>query len=248
MNRQVVLTEFAKMRHLRIGLVAGVLVVIVVGMGLYTSVTSPDFIPTSDTAWNSLLLGMGMAMMMAAPLLLAVLASRQADIEHQTSGWLFFATSGVSRGRLCRVKWLALGTIVTAATISASLLILVAGLLLGIDVPAPLGRWFGFTAAVVVVNLAVLALHIVLSALLDNQLVGLGIGLLGTVIALFGREMPTWLAHVTPWGYYALSAAAGYQDEELVALTPEYLSIAGLGVVTVVLFALITKSFDHWEV
>lgn len=247
MSMKALVNEFAKMRHLRIWLLTLILAVLVIGIGLYGSaMLGPEFDPTAATAWNSLLSASGFTV--AAPLLLAVLASRQVDIEHQGNGWLMSATSGLTSGGLCRAKLLALGLLVTIATVGVSVALLGTGLLFGVTAPIPSGRWIGFTTCIIVVNLVVLALHIVISTRIENQLVGIGIGLLGTVLALFGNEIPDWMAHLTPWGYYALSTAAEYQDGVLVGLTPSYVSIIGLGVVAALIFILFTGRLDRQEV
>lgn len=239
--------EFAKMRHRGVGLVASVLVVIVVGLSVFSAVTSPEFASSSPSGWNALLAGMSLAVPLASPLLLAVLASRQVDVEHEGNGWLLSQTSGVTAGGLCRVKFLAIGVIIATATFLTSMLVACAGLLLGLSAPLPAQLWIGYTISILVTNLVVLALHIVLAARIDNQLVGLGVGVVGTVGAVFATALPATLAHVTPWGYYALATAAGYQDGGLVALTPSYPSIAMLGVVSATLFVLVTGQFDRQE-
>jgi hypothetical protein len=242
-----VANEFAKMRHLRMGLVVSVMVIVVVGLSVAGAATSPTFADPAGRSWEALLGGMSLAVPLASPLLLAVLASRQVDIEHQGNGWLLSQTSGVTPGGLCRIKFLAVGIVVAVGTLLESVLLLGAGLLLGVPDPVPAGLWTGYTASILVANLVVLALHILLSARIDNQLVGLGIGVLGTIVAVFATALPTALAHVTPWGYYALVAAAGYQGEQLVALTPAYPSIAALGLVAAVLFMIVTNRFDRRE-
>jgi hypothetical protein len=246
-NAKAVANEFAKIRHLRIGLVASVMAVVVVGLAALSALTSPAFADPAARSWEALLGGMSLAVPLASPLLLAVLASRQVDIEHQGNGWLLSQTSGITPGVLCRVKLVTVGLIVTVATILESLLVLGAGILLAVPGPVPAGLWAGYTASILVANLVVLALHILLSARIDNQLVGLGIGVLGTIFAVFASGLPSSVAHVTPWGYYALVAAAGYEGEKLVAFTPSYPSVAALGVVAAVLFVIITGRFDRQE-
>lgn len=247
MSAYAVASEFAKMRHLKIGLVAAVMVVIVVGLSVFNATSSPEFVTSSQGSWNALLGSMSLAVPLASPLLLAVLASRQAEIEHEGNGWLFSQTSGITPGGLCRVKLVALGAIVTVATVLESALVIGAGLLMGITAPVPVGLWLGYTASILVANLVILALHLLLSARIDNQLVGLGIGALGTVVAVFASALPAWFAYVTPWGYYAPAEAAEYRDGTLVALTPPYASIAALGVAGAALFLLITSLFDRQE-
>lgn len=248
MSARSVANEFAKMKHLRIGLVAAAMLVAVVLLSLYTVVASPDFSPEGPGAWNALLAGMSLGVPLLSPLLLAVIASRQTDIEHTGNGWLLQSTSGITPGGVCRAKLVALGIVVTLTTVGTSLLVLVLGkLLAGILAPAPLGHWAGFTLCMLVVSLAILALHILLSAKVENQLVALGVGVFGCVMAVFSQGLPAALAHVTPWGYYALAKAADYEGDRYVALPLSYVSIAALAVIVGALFAVITYRFDRQE-
>ncbi len=242
---RAVANEFAKMRHLRVGVVTAALVVSVVGLSGFSAATNPEFAPSSPGAWNALLAGMSLAVPLACPLLLAVLASRQVDIENQCNGWGFSEMSGVAPGTLCRVKFLAIGVFVATATCVATVLVAGIGLVLGLGTAPPAGPWVGYTVSVLVTNLVVLALHVVLAATVDNQLVGLGIGVIGTIVAIFATGLPATLAHLTPWGYYALATAAGYQEGSLVTLAPAYPSIALLGVVGGALFVLTTGLIDR---
>ncbi|MCQ9384305.1 ABC transporter permease [Brevibacterium sp. 50QC2O2] len=240
--------EFAKMRHLKVGLVATIMVIGVLALSLFAVVSSPDFDPDTPGAWNALLAGMSLGIPLISPLLLAVLASRQTDIEHQGNGWLLQSTSGITPGGLCRAKLVALGLIVAAVTIGSSLIVLAFGkVFAGILPPAPLAHWAGFTLCMLVVNLAVLALHILLSAKVENQLVALGIGVLGCILAVFSQGLPAVAAHLTPWGYYALARAAGYQGEMIQALPISYPSIIALTVIVGGLFAALTFRFDRQE-
>lgn len=247
MNGNVIATEFAKMRHLHIWLLATVLLVVITGITVVGGVVNPDFDRATDGAWNSLLNTFGAAVLLTAPLLLAIMASRQTDVEHLGGGWLLSATSGVTPGTLCRAKLLTLGVLVTASTVGSSAIVAGTGLLLGVAAPWPAGRWLGCTAAVLAVNLVLLAVHVLVSARVENQLVGIGIGLLGTILALIARSLPVWVTHLIPWGYYSFASAAGYVGSELVAVTPSYVSIAGLALVAAVAFGIVTHRFDRQE-
>lgn len=245
---RAVANEFAKMRHLRVGLVATLMILGVLALSLFAVVSSPDFNPDTPGAWNALLAGMSLGIPLISPLMLAVLASRQTDIEHQGNGWLLSATSGITPGGLCRAKLVSLGVIVTVVTVGTSLVVLAFGkLLAGIPPAVPLGHWVGFTLCMLVVNLAVLALHILISAKIENQLVALGVGVLGCILAVFSQGLPAAAAHVTPWGYYALAQAAGYEGDQIQALPISYPSIAALAVIVGALFAVLTFRFDRQE-
>ena len=75
----------------------------------------------------------------------------------------------------------------------------------------------------------------------------LGIGVIGTLIAVFAKGLPEVFAHITPWGYYSLAEAADYAGNEIVALPLSYPSIAALAVFGAALFLGITARFDRQE-
>ncbi|MGC3021966.1 MULTISPECIES: ABC transporter permease [Brevibacterium] len=247
---RLVVNEFAKMRHLRVGALVLVLLTGVVGLTAFRGLASGMTAQLGDPAgfpWKILLAGLGFSAGLISPLVIAAIASRQVEAEHAGNGWLLSATSGVTPGRMCRSKFLALGALVTAATVLQSLILIAIGFGLGITSPLPLEHWLGYTAAVIVVNLAVLAAHLLLSSTIENQLVCMGIAVIGLFIAVFGSALPDWLAMLTPWGYYALTAPADYIGTDLVYLDIPYLRVMLLGLVGVCLFSLITARFDRRE-
>lgn len=248
MTGRAVTNEFAKMRHLRVGLIATIMVVAVLGLSLIGLLSDPYFDPAVTAAWHTLLAGLSLGTPLVAPLLLAVLASRQTDIEHQGNGWLLQTTAGLTPGALCRAKFCALGPIVVLSTVVASGMAVALGrVLVGISAQLPVGHWVGFTMCILVVNLVLLAGHIMLAAKVENQLIGLGIAVLGTLLGLFSKNLPDALAHLSPWGYYALAEAANYRDGAMVALPISYPSFAGLAVVGGMVFVLVTSRFDRQE-
>lgn len=199
-------------------------------------------------SWALPLAGLSLAVPIASPLLIAVMASRTVEVEHQSNGWLLNQTTGADRGALVRAKLVSTGLVVGGATVAASAAGVFLGTVIGVTQPLPAGLWLGYTAAAVTANLVVLALHLLISARVDNQLVALGIGIVGTVIAICASGFPSWAAHLTPWGYYSLASAADYRGEQVVTLTPSYASIVALGVVGAVLFWLMTVRLDRQEV
>lgn len=248
---RAVANEFAKMRRLHVVPVALVMVVGVVALSCVTF-TIPGFMQSvrdpSGQPWQWLLGGMSTFVPVVSPILLAVLASRPVDIEHQGNGWLLSQTSGLTPGFLCRVKFVAAGAVLVAATLIQSGLVFALGKLVGITVPFPAGQWIGYTASIVIVNLVLFALHLLLSARLGNQLVGLGIGVLGVFVAVSSTGMPHWLAHLfPPWGYYALVTPVDAREEGMVSLEPSHLSVLALGIAAGAAFLLITHLFDRQE-
>lgn len=251
MNTRIIINEFAKMRHLRIGLLAFILFAGIAGITAFRGLASGLTTHLDDPAgfgWKILLAGLGFSAGLISPLIIAVIASRQVEAEHAGNGWLLSAASGVTPGRLCRAKFVSLGIIITASTVVQSLILVGVGLGVGISSPLPAGQWIGYTIAIVVVNLAVLALHLLLSAKIEDQLACMGIAVIGLFIAVFGSALPVWMASLTPWGYYALAAPADYIGTDLVYLDIPYASILVLALVGAALFFLITARFDRREV
>lgn len=247
---RVVANEFAKMRHLKVWLLVGLLLLGLAGLTAFQAIFTVAMGVEGNAdgyIWKTIFGSLGFSMTMISPILLAVLASRQVEMEHSGNGWLLSATSGVTPGRLCRAKFLALGSLVLVTTVVTSLLLVGFGLAVGETAPIPIGHWLGYTGSAVVINLAVLALHTILSAKIENQLVCIGIGIVGIFLGVFGPALPSWISHLTPWGYYALTTPADFVGAELVYLDIPYLSVAGLAVVGSALFLLITSRFDKQE-
>lgn len=247
MSARLLRLEFSKMRRLRMGLSAAALVCAITGLSIMSTVSSPEFSPTAPEAWAGLLAGLSFAVPVGSPLIIAVLASRQVDIEHRASGWLLARTAGVTTGRLCRTKWAATAVWVAGATVLSSSLVAGFGLAVGITAPLPLAAWVMYTLLAVTVSLVILALHVVLATVVDNQLVTLGLGVVGTLIAMFANGFPPLLAHLSPWGYYALAMGAAFVGDAPALLTPAYPSIAALAVLGSLLFVLATGLLDLKE-
>lgn len=196
--RTIVATEWAKLRGLRLLPVAGLLLFGVVGLTVWATIGSADFADPRTRDWRAPLAGVSFAIGLVSPLLIAITASRLVDIEHRGRGWLLNATNGIGAGTLCRAKFCIGALILSTVTLLTHLAILLLGRALGIDVAVPVGLWGGFAISALVVGLVVLASQLVVSAMVENQLIGLGIGVIGTVLATFASGLPTWFNHLTP--------------------------------------------------
>ncbi|WP_040155316.1 ABC transporter permease [Mobilicoccus massiliensis] len=246
----LVRNEYAKMRRLHVVPVMALLMVGTSGLtmfyallsGLLDHAASPD-----GHGWKMLFAGFGMAMSLAAPVLLAVIASRQVEVEHLGNGWLASSTSGHTPGRVCRAKFVSLALPVVAVTVMSGLLVVAFGTVMGVTAPVPGARWMAYVAALVVVNLAVLAFHVLLSAKVENQLVCIGVGVIGIFLAVFGQLFPAWLAHLLPWGHYPLTTQADFVGEQLVYFDPPGASVVVLALAGTALFWFVTDRFDRQE-
>lgn len=250
MSIRLLRNEFAKLRRLRVGLLIAALtagLVVVTILSLLAVGEGLD--PAHPTAWSHVLAGLSLAVPVMTPMLVAVIASRATEAEHGGQGWLLHATAGVRPGTLARAKILALSLpLAVAMLVACALPLLLGRVLVGISAPLPWALWAQFAASVTVVTLALLALHVLLSTWVENQLLTLAIAVVGTMVALFSRGLPEVFAHLTPWGHYALAEAAGYVDGEMTTLAVDLPSIAVLGVIAALATLALTYRLNTQEV
>lgn len=248
--RRTVALEFRKMRRLRtLPLLIGLVVAVAAlsSASLFSGSTRKTFDDPSALPWAALLLSYTMMAAMTSPILTAVLASRQTDIEHSGIGWILAATAGHTPGALCRAKLAALALLLAPAIAVQTLLVLAAGMLAGIAVPIDPLPWVMYTLLLYLMDVAFCALHIWLAARVENQLISVGVGMLGAFLAVFCLLMPAAISKVIPWGYYAVISHAGQSGDDVVYVTPEYGWVAGLLLLVGVVFALATRRLDRAE-
>ncbi|MDK9626852.1 ABC transporter permease [Propionibacterium freudenreichii] len=242
--------EFRKMHRLRTLPILAILVIAVVALSsisLFSGSTRETFDDPTAMPWAALMLTYTLMAAMTSPILTAVLASRQTDIEHSGSGWNLAGSAGYTPGLLCRAKLAALSLVLLPAIVIQTLLVIGIGTLSGITVPLDVGAWAGYTAFLFLVNVAFLALHIWLAAVVENQLVSVGIGMLGAFLAVFSLLVPGTVGRFIPWGYYAVISHVGQHGGTVAYLTPPYAWIAGFLILVAAVFALATRRLDRLE-
>lgn len=130
--------EFRKMRRLRQVLVLLAMVLAVAALSsvsLFSAGVRQDFGDPTARPWESHLMTYTMMAAMTSPILTAVLASRQTDIEHSANGWILAGTAGVTPGVLVRAKLAALSVLLTGGVAVQTALVAGMGFALGIRVP-----------------------------------------------------------------------------------------------------------------
>ncbi|MCX4473029.1 ABC transporter permease [Micromonospora sp. NBC_01655] len=242
--------EFRKMRRLRTLPIVLVMVVAVAALSsasLFAGSTQTTFEDPAAHPWAGLLLSYTLMAAMTSPILAAVLASRQTDIEHAGTGWTLASIAGFTPGTLCRAKLAALSGILLAAVLIQTLLVVGAGMLAGIRVPLDAGPWIGYTLLLFLVDVALVALHIWLAATVENQLISVGVGMLGAFLAVFTLLAPGAAFWIVPWGAYALISHVAQTAGEVGYVTPPYPWIIGLLALVGITFTLATRRFNRLE-
>lgn len=216
-------------------------------VSLFSEAARTTFDDPAARPWAALLLTYTLMSAIGSPLLVAVLASRQTDIEHSGRGWILAATAGYLPGMVCRAKLMVLGLVIAPAVVAQSALVLALGHLAGIRVPLDVGPWIGYTLLLVLVDIALCALHIWLATIVENQLISVGVGMLGAFLAVFMLFLPPVVAKFVPWGYYAVISFATQSQEQVAYTQPPFLSVAGFLVLTGAVFAVVTRRLDRLE-
>lgn len=237
MGRALVL-EFKKMKRLRtLPILAGMIgaVVAMGSMTLFRGSVRAEIAQGIDV-WPNHLSTYCMMVALLSPIVLAVIASRQTEMEFSGRGWTLSATAGFTPGQVVRAKLLALSLIITAATIMQSAAVVSLGLGVGIRTPIPLGVITIYTLMLIMVNIAFTAAFVALASVVENQLVALAAGLISAFIAMFGLLMPDTWARLNPWGYYAVIMPVGWDGDGFAYVTPGYVE-------TVLFFALVGAAF-----
>ena len=195
--------EILKMRRLRVLLVTALLVIASVALSsinLFSQSTINSFDDPAAKPWASLLLAMALFNALTQPIFVAVLASRQTDIEHSGAGWNLAATSGLTPGALCRVKLAALTLLIVPAAVVQSAALIFVARTVGLSLPLDVGPWVNYTLLLAVVNTTMCAYHLWLAATVENQLVVMSAGLLGGFVGVYMMLAPPALARLLPWG------------------------------------------------
>lgn len=247
-----VMVEFSKLRRLRLPLLMGVLggaVVLFSCLNLFAGSTQELFDDPGAQVWEQHLIGYIMASGLLLPIMAAVVASRIVDIEHTGNGWLLAAGAGQRPGMVCRAKLAVLAPIILVQTLLQFAAVLIVPKLLGLATAPGWGEWTPFLIGSFGTTMALVALHVIVAARIESQLVGLALGVIGGFIGVFSMLMPPWLAALTPWGYYAvLSPYTFGEDGVVLTIEPMWLLWTLFCVLVAVLFWLFTRRLDTREV
>lgn len=243
--------EFFKMRRLHTPAILLALIIVIVlfeGGTLYSQSSQAIASDPLKSPWAHELLSVAMMNALLHPILIAVISSRQVDMENTGEGWMLNATVGTRPGRLMRVKLIVLAWILLFACAFQLAAILVLGLHSGITVPFDALPWMSYFLMLWTVDLVLAAGHVLLSARFENQLISMGTGLLGAFAGIYLFLVPVKVARWLPWGYFAvinptcLVGEAG--DVRIEYCEPGTAWLMGLLVLVAVIFAVLTRRAD----
>ncbi|MDO4258262.1 MAG: ABC transporter permease [Actinomycetaceae bacterium] len=244
--------EIAKMRRLKTLPIVGVMVVTTLlfsGSSLFRATNQAIADDVAALPWAGAL---GLAVMMNAlihPVIVAIVASRQVDIENTSGGWILGSSLGRTPGIQCRTKFLVASGVIAAACTAQLGLLVVLGRLSGISVPFDWAPWLLYLLCLIAVDCALIALHILISAHWENQIVSVGVGLLGAFAGIYMMLAPSWAPPLVPWGYFTVIAAASLdpETERFVYLTPDLLPLGLFLALMATVFIVITRRMDRIE-
>lgn len=163
--------------------------------------------------WKATLYNMFLINVIIMPLLIAMIASRISDIEHQGNNFKVLRTI-VSEAKLFHTKVICGGTYLIEIVSLQVLVMLIVSRLQHFTELINLKAIMYYGASVFLVDLALLLLQLILSLIFINQMVGFMVALLGTFLGLysmfFGEQISQWIL----WGYYALVASVHMEWSE----------------------------------
>ncbi len=197
--------EFFKCRRRKIALVcAAVLAAELLWFGAYLARQD-----AGDLAQGWMLLFYNLALIDAIflPLSVAVIASRNCELEHKGTTLKLLETLAAP-GRLYGAK-LVWGALVLAALLAVrSAAFAAMGAAAHFPGEIPWGRFALFTAISWAVSMMVFALQQGLSLRFANQAASLVCGIFGSFLGTLSMLFPDWLVRFVPWGYYGLLSLA----------------------------------------
>ncbi|WP_336249729.1 ABC transporter permease [Stomatohabitans albus] len=207
--------KIKRLRHIRFLLSAIAIIAILSCAGIVTSGLQIDEHVTRTTTWADLLLDYTFIATMISPIMVATIVSRQVDIEHNSHGWNMGRSIGITVERMCSAKLLMLVLLIIPTILLQTLLILGIGYLAHLNGPLSLAHWFSYSGLLITVDIGFMALHIYLSSVVKNQLLSVGLAVLGSFLGAMLMSNTSVIATLTPWGYYTLIAHVAYLGNHL---------------------------------
>ena len=208
--------EFYKCRRRHVALVcAAVLGAELCWMGAFFARQTPE---EMTAGWMLLLYNLAMVDAIILPISVAVLASRNCELEHKGSSWKLLETMA-SPGSIYTDKFLWGALVLGALLVGRSAAFIGVGVAFRFAGGIPWGRFELFTLISWAVSLMVYALQQGLSLRFANQAAALVCGIVGSFLGILSMLFPPVLTRFVPWGYYGLLALVRMDWNETTRVT-----------------------------
>ena len=118
--------------------------------------------------------------------------------------------------------------------------------------PAPSGAmvstWLRFGLGALGTSIALLAVMLLLAAVVDSQIVVLGVGIVGGFLGVAALLSPAWLAALNPFGYYAVLLPFGFTESGVAPTQPGWWLWAAYLVLAAAVFIAGSRALDRKEI
>ncbi len=194
--------EFFKCKRRKLWLVPMLMIVAELLWGLYSFFEEMSAKELSE-AWAETLYSFPLLNAMMVPVIAAFTASRIADIEHKGQTFRLLGTL-MPKQKLFDVKFFCAAFYMAVPLTFQTFVLVIFGVLRGFDGPPPVDRFSEYYVSTMAVTLTILLIQFVLSIMLQNQMVGMIFGLIGSFLGLFSMFFPESLHKLLVWAYYGV--------------------------------------------
>ncbi len=211
--------EFFKCKRRRLWLPLVIMLAAQLAWGLYSF---RDLSPRDlQQGWAMILYNFPMLNAMMTPVVAAVVASRMADIEHKGQTLKLLET--VQRtGTLFDAKFIC-GAVYMTLFVAVQVVVIIGfGIISGFAGLPPIDRIGEYFAATWLTTITILLLQMILSLLIQNQMIGMIIGLIGSFIGLFSLFFPPSFQKFFVWAYYAVLYNTGMDWDAATRISDYY--------------------------
>lgn len=108
--------------------------------------------------------------------------------------------------------------------------------------------WLRFGLGALGTNIALLAVMLLLAAVVDSQIVVLGVGIVGGFLGVAALLSPAWLAALNPFGYYAVLLPFGFTESGVARTQPGWWLWAAYLVLAAAVFIAGSRALDRKEI
>ena len=206
--------EFFKMR--RRGIFATIFTLLAIGLAWTTIPLKNQLVPmasdSSAASWESLVFAATMMKGLIFSVIIAITVCRVNDEEHKGNTWKLLESAAETRETIWGVKFLSVFLLIALAQVLETLYLLVYGTVLHIAEPFPFLAFLNSFFGSLIISADIILIQQWISMTVENQLVAMAAGILGSFIGLFGLFFPSAARWPFIWTYYIGLAPAAYGD------------------------------------